>query len=370
MDLLSLDSRIDKSTYKNLRIGFIWASKISLVILILMMVVISIEFFNDKQSSLIHTTLHFGTQALLCLFGGMFFTRYETLKHYKYITALYAFIFGLSWGISIINIDTLNHAYVLVEIIGNLLFLVILLGFYTSRAAVYLAITPILIFTTWYSIEDPRFDLLFSLTKLITTIIILESGRRVLFQWFTARVKQEHINKKLVNKLLSLSLSDQLTKINNRRFFDLAINKQIINAKHHHIPLSIILIDIDYFKSFNDNFGHVKGDMCLKTIATMLRKSLLRSGDTVSRYGGEEFVVLLPNTDTNDAFCVAKRIQQNLATLAIPHPCSDISQHVTVSQGIATWQANQRPTQLIGVADNNLYKAKESGRNKYCATEQ
>ena len=368
MDLLSLDSRIDKSTYTNLRIGFIWASKISLVILILMMVVISIEFFNHKQYYLVKVTLHFGIQALLCLLGALFFTHYTTLKHYKYITALYAFMFGVSWGISIVNLDTLNHTYVLVEIIGNLLFLVILLGFYTSRIAVYLAITPILIFTTWYSIKDPRFDLLFSLTKLATTIIIIESGRRVLFQWFTTRIKQEHVNKQLVNKLLSLSLSDQLTKINNRRFFDLAINKQIINAKHHHIPLSIILIDIDYFKNFNDNFGHVKGDMCLKIIATMLRDSLLRSEDTVSRYGGEEFVILLPNTDTNGASCVAKRIQQNLAILAIPHPCSDINQYVTVSQGIATWQANQRPTQLIEIADNNLYKAKESGRNKYCTT--
>lgn len=368
MDLLSLDARIDNTTYKNLRIGFIWASKISLVVLILMTVILYIEFFNQKYQDLIHAMLYFAMQVLLCLLGGVFFHYHKTLKHYKVITSLYALIFGVSWGISIINLDHIYHAYVLIEIIGNLLFLIILLGFYTSRSAVYLAILPILIFTTWYNVADPRFDFLFSLMKLATTIIILESGRRVLFKWFTTRITQEHENNRLMKQLSLLSLTDQLTNINNRRFFDLTIDEQIIKAKHHHHPLSIILIDIDYFKLFNDNLGHVKGDICLKSVATTISESLLRETDSVSRYGGEEFVVLLPNTNSKGASCIAHRIQQNLSTLAIPHPCSQISQYVTVSQGIATLEVNQCPTQLIEIADNYLYKAKESGRNQYCNT--
>ena len=365
MDLLSLDARIDNTTYKNLRIGFIWASKISLVVLTLMTVVLCIEFFNQKYQYLIHAMLYFGIQVLLCILGGAFFHYHKTLKYYKFITSSYALIFGVSWGISIINLDSIYHAYVLIEIIGNLLFLIILLGFYTSRIAVYLAILPILIFTTWYNIADPRFDVLFSLMKLTTTIIILESGRRVLFKWFTTRITQEHENSRLMKQLSLLSLTDQLTNINNRRFFDLTIDEQIINAQHHHHPLSIILIDIDYFKLFNDNFGHVKGDICLKSVATTISESLLRETDTVSRYGGEEFVVLLPNTNTKGACCVAQRVQQNLSTLAITHPRSTISQHVTVSQGIATLKINQHPNQLINVADNHLYKAKALGRNQY-----
>lgn len=368
MDFSSLNTRIENATYKNLRIGFMWASKISLITLLLVTIVIWVDFIDTKHSSLLLTTTTFGIQGLLFGFGWLFFTRNKTLQHYKIISSVYAFLFGTTWGGAILNLNNLGHTYVIVEIVGNLLFLVVLLGFYTYRVAVYLATIPILAFTTWYSIEDPRFDLLFAFTKLAITIIIIESGRRLLFKWFTTRIKQEHDNKHLLKQLSLLSFTDQLTQVNNRRFFDFAINKQIINAKHYHQPLSIILIDIDYFKYFNDTLGHVKGDMCLNSVATTISNSLLRNNDTVSRYGGEEFVVLLPNTDTNGARCVAHRIQQNLSTLAIIHPCSDISQYVTVSQGIATLEDNQLPSQLIDVADNYLYKAKELGRDQYCST--
>ncbi len=368
MDLSSLDTRIDNTTYKNLRIGFIWASKISLITLTLITIVIWVDFIDKKHNYLLLTTVQFLLQGILFSAGWLFFSHHKTLRHYKIISSIYALLFGITWGSAILHLNNLGHAYVIVEIVGNLLFLVVLLGFYTYRVAVYLATIPILIFTTWYSIEDPRFNLLFAFTKLTITIIILESGRQLLFKWFTTRIKQEHDNKRLLNQLSKLSFTDQLTQINNRRFFDFSINKQIINAKHHQIPLSIILIDIDYFKLFNDSLGHVKGDICLKEVAATISNSLLRNNDTVSRYGGEEFVVLLPNTDINGACKVANRIQQNLAALATPHPCSNINQYITVSQGIATWQANQRPNQLINVADNNLYRAKESGRNQYCAT--
>ncbi|CEO41223.1 GGDEF domain-containing protein [Photobacterium kishitanii] len=368
MDLSSLNTRIDNTIFKNLRIGFIWASKISLITIMLITVVIWIDFFNTKNNNLLLTTVGFSIQALLFALGWLFFAHNKTLQHYKIVSSSYALLFGLTWGGAIINLNNLGHAYVIVEIVGNLLFLVVLLSFYAYRTAVYLATIPILIFTTWYSIEDPRFDLLFAFTKLAITIIIIESGRQLLFKWFTARIKQEHDNKRLLKQLAKISFTDQLTQINNRRFFDFAINKQIINAKHYHHPLSIILIDIDYFKLFNDNLGHVKGDMCLKSVATTISSSLLRNTDTVSRYGGEEFVVLLPNTDNQGARCVAHRIQQNVAGLAITHPSSDISQTVTVSQGIATLKANQLPSQLIDVADSYLYKAKELGRNQYYGT--
>ncbi|SKC30853.1 Phytochrome-like protein cph2 [Photobacterium piscicola] len=366
----SLDTRIDDTIYKNLRLGFIWASKISLITLMLITIVIWVDFFNKENSNLLLTTVNFGIQGLLFVFGLVFFVQNKTLKHYKIISSIYALLFGTTWGGAIINLNNLGHAYVIVEIVGNLLFLVVLLSFYTYRMAVYLATLPILVFTTWYSIADPRFDLLFAFTKLAITIIIIESGRQLLFKWFTTRIKQEHENQRLLKQLAQLSFTDQLTKINNRRFFDFTIDKQIINAKHHRIPLSIILIDVDYFKRFNDTQGHVNGDACLKSVATTISRSLLRNNDTVSRYGGEEFVVLLPNTDINGARRVAERIKQNLATLAIIHPSSDINDYVTVSQGIATWEMNQRPNQFINEADNHLYNAKEAGRNQYCSTKK
>ncbi|SMY35087.1 GGDEF domain-containing protein [Photobacterium andalusiense] len=370
MNFSSLDTRIDNTIYSNLRLGFIWASKISLITIMLVTIVIWIDFTHTANTNLVLTTINFGIQALLFSLGWLFFARKKTLQHYKIMSSIYAFLFGITWGAAIINLNNLGHAYVIVEIVGNLLFLVVLLGFYTYRVAVYLATLPILIFTTWYSIQDPRFDLLFAFAKLIITIIIIESGRRLLFEWFTTRIQQEHHNKRLLKQLTQLSFTDQLTQINNRRFFDLAINKQIINAKHSQHPLSIILIDIDYFKLFNDKLGHVQGDSCLKSVANIISKSLLTATDTVSRYGGEEFVVLLPNTDNKGACNVAQRIQQNLSRLAIIHPCSTIRPYVTVSQGIATLEANQHPTQLINTADNYLYKAKELGRNQFYSAQK
>lgn len=370
MNLSSLNTRIDNTIYSNLRLGFMWASKISLITIMLITAVIWIDFIHTANNNLVLTTINFSIQALLFSLGWLFFAHNKTLKHYKIMSSIYAFLFGITWGAAIINLNNLGHAYVIVEIVGNLLFLVVLLSFYAYRVAVYLATLPILIFTTWYSIQDPRFDLLFVLAKLIITIIIIESGRLLLFEWFTTRIQQEHDNKRLLKQLTQISFTDQLTQINNRRFFDLAINKQIINAKHSQRPLSIILIDVDYFKLFNDKLGHIQGDNCLKSVANIISKSLLIATDTVSRYGGEEFVVLLPNTDNKDACDVAQRIQQNLSSLALIHPCSAISQYVTVSQGIATLEANQHPTQLINTADNYLYKAKELGRNQFYSAQK
>ena len=126
------------------------------------------------------------------------------------------------------------------------------------------------------------------------------------------------------------------------------------------------MIDVDFFKAYNDHYGHQAGDECLKTIAGLLSESLGRSGDMLARYGGEEFMIILPETDIKGTAAVAERLRKKVEAEEIPHKTSTINDYVTISLGTATMvpSARKNPDSLIGAADEALYKAKRSGRNR------
>ena len=171
---------------------------------------------------------------------------------------------------------------------------------------------------------------------------------------------------KIANKKLQQLVSlDGLTSIANRRFFDEVINKEWQRLTREKNPLSLILCDIDFFKLYNDNYGHVAGDDCLQKVALAIAKTATRSADLVARYGGEEFAIILPATDTSGAIAVARGIRQKLAELRLPHAPSPINQYVTLSCGIATTipRADGSPAALIEAADEALYKSKAKGRD-------
>lgn len=162
--------------------------------------------------------------------------------------------------------------------------------------------------------------------------------------------------------------TDSLTGLPNRRYFDEALNKEVHRNHRTGAPLSLIMLDVDHFKKFNDSYGHVAGDECLRQIGTTLRTLVGRATDIVARYGGEEFVVILTNTDQNGAMTLAERIRIAVEALAIPHSGSKISEYVTVSLGIVTVFAatSQTPEQIVALADEAMYSAKKSGRNRTC----
>ena len=167
------------------------------------------------------------------------------------------------------------------------------------------------------------------------------------------------------NQLLQIrSNTDCLTQISNRRYFDSMLEQEWNRGQRSKSELSIIMLDIDYFKRFNDHYGHVEGDSCLQELAQKLQASLTRAGDVVARYGGEEFVVLLPNTDKQAALTVAKHLQEAIASLAIPHAESSFG-IVTVSFGIASLIPSDlhSAVELVKFADSALYNAKLAGRN-------
>ncbi|UPQ89916.1 GGDEF domain-containing response regulator [Vibrio sinaloensis] len=181
-------------------------------------------------------------------------------------------------------------------------------------------------------------------------------------------LKQKSAELARVNaKLEKLAQEDGLTKVKNRRYVDEKLEEMIALHGRHQLPLSIILLDVDRFKLYNDNYGHLEGDKCLINIAKCLSQLFVRSGEVVGRYGGEEFVVLLGHTDGDKALQDAQRIKSALAKTAIPHQYSDVSQVVTVSQGVLTLQptGHENIDSLYKQADERLYRAKANGRDQF-----
>ena len=167
-------------------------------------------------------------------------------------------------------------------------------------------------------------------------------------------------------ELQQLAILDGLTGIANRRYFDLVLNKEWQRLAREQLPLSLILADVDYFKAYNDTYGHQAGDRCLQTIARILQNCIRRPADLVARYGGEEFALILPNTDAQGALFIAHRIVRKLAQQNIPHLQSKVSQSVTFSLGVTTKvpHPKQSGSTIIEVADSLLYRAKKAGRNQ------
>jgi diguanylate cyclase (GGDEF)-like protein len=188
----------------------------------------------------------------------------------------------------------------------------------------------------------------------------------------------------LAGVLRRLTSVDPLTGIANRRSFDAALDIEWRRALRERQALSLLMIDVDFFKRFNDTYGHVAGDDCLRAVATTLTHKLRRGGDLVARYGGEEFVALLPNTAAAEAQRVAQALCLAIEERAIPHSESAVARHVTVSIGVGSVQppaiehpqpiaatvplaaATPHPaqTRLVEAADRALYSAKAAGRNR------
>lgn len=179
-------------------------------------------------------------------------------------------------------------------------------------------------------------------------------------------------NEKLVaanEELQRTSFLDGLTGIANRRYFDTSLEREWQNAKRHKTSLALLMLDIDFFKAYNDTYGHLAGDDCLKAIGGMLEQLPKRAGDIVARYGGEEFAFVLPDTDVQGAMLLAGRVQEGIEKLRIEHSGSSISNRVTLSIGVAvvTPEPEAAASSIITMADQALYQAKNQGRNRIFA---
>lgn len=180
-----------------------------------------------------------------------------------------------------------------------------------------------------------------------------------------ARVRTHMDLKRKTDILQHLSSHDGLTGIFNRRRFDEVIDLEWRRAARKKQSLSLILLDIDGFKGYNDNYGHLIGDQCLHQVATILNASLRRAGDFLARYGGEEFVVVLPDTDVDQAIYIAERMRQAVAEKRIEHAFSHVAPYITISVGVVSTKPGNiiNHQALLELADQAMYCAKNSGRN-------
>jgi diguanylate cyclase (GGDEF)-like protein len=208
--------------------------------------------------------------------------------------------------------------------------------------------------------------------------VILQSKVRVFIELYNQRrlleeqsellelkIKELLELKQINSKLENLSICDGLTGISNRRHFDQYLDISWRSSMRSSKPLSLIMGDIDYFKAFNDNYGHLKGDECLIKVTNTICSSVKYPMDLVARYGGEEFAVILPETDEVGALVVAEVIKENMRKLAFPHEYSNAAAYTTLSLGVATLipDSSVSVKELISRADKAMYEAKESGRN-------
>lgn len=198
-------------------------------------------------------------------------------------------------------------------------------------------------------------------TKPIHWAVLRQRVRRLL-QQFQLYKQLEEANQALQR----LATSDSLTQLANRRRFDEYLNQELQRLAREAAPLSLILCDVDFFKSYNDTYGHQAGDDCLQQVAQAIARSVRRPTDLVARYGGEEFAVLLPNTNAEGAVRVAEKICSEVKALKIAHTNSQISTCLTLSVGVASavFYHESSSAMLISAADKALYQAKAKGRDR------
>ncbi|MGQ2964210.1 sensor domain-containing diguanylate cyclase [Methylophilus sp.] len=180
------------------------------------------------------------------------------------------------------------------------------------------------------------------------------------------RKKTEQQLLELQKQLEEYSYKDGLTEVANRRMFDIVLEQEWLEAKRNQHPLSLVMIDIDFFKQYNDLYGHLQGDEVLKRVAHTLNAAGLRAKDFFARFGGEEFALILPETNETSAIKIAERCRNLIFKQQIPHAASNISQLLTISIGVSSIipASNQQPKAFVEFVDSLLYQAKDGGRNR------
>ena len=185
----------------------------------------------------------------------------------------------------------------------------------------------------------------------------------------TAELKQANEALQIANQKLEVySQTDGLLGIANRHYLDSRLQAEWNRAIREQTALGLLMIDVDYFKNYNDHYGHLAGDSCLQAVAKAAGGRLVRAVDLLARFGGEEFAVVLPNTSNNGVLNVAQGICEAVAQLKIPHARSVVAEYVTVSIGAVSILPgrNSSPNEAVAAADQALYAAKEQGRNRVC----
>lgn len=291
-------------------------------------------------------------------------------KRYALCAGLLGAVYGLGVVFFFDQLPILNQVYLmtLLAVIAPVGFVSFASDKYSFYMYLYALLLPIIIRTLAVG-QFEYFNM--GICGIIFLLIV-----RKLFIWnydvlidsIRLRFENEQLIKSLQvinSRLTELSVIDELTQVANRRSLDDNLEREWLRAKRMRTPISMLMIDIDYFKQYNDEFGHIKGDECLVYIADFLKNNLNRSGDFIARYGGEEFCIIMPDTNLSGATDFAEKIHSGVRDLKIPNPGSDVSKFLTISVGVASVIPGKDDTymDLIYTSDKALYNAKNDGRN-------
>lgn len=242
-----------------------------------------------------------------------------------------------------------------------ILMLTALAALYYHPLALLLFIIPLWLTTLLASVQlNQGGNIRFLLVWLLLTAILIY-GRVILQRWFDEAWLRYQENRMLIARLDVMAHQDTLTGTANRRSMENFLDDALLQAE----PFALLMLDVDYFKRYNDHYGHQAGDACLVKVADIVKTSVRTPADLVARYGGEEFVIVLPASSLDDAVRVAERIQTNLREISLPHAASEVSEMVTVSMGITLSKDGDSAYGIIARADEALYRAKQQGRNRW-----
>lgn len=299
--------------------------------------------------------------------GVLFILRMAPIQNAKWLRALArSVVIGLSlcWAVCFYVLITSEDIRIIFPFAALLLFTALISLYFDARVLLSF-IAPIWLTILVTSLFHPTNLTVMNALLWILLAGLIESGRRILNSWFMLALRREQENIDLIQQLGQLASKDPLTGIANRRAFESQMDREIASHQRDGTAFGLIMLDVDHFKLYNDYYGHQSGDRCLTMIARTLESATRQNGGVVGRFGGEEFVVLLPDADLATLESTAQAIARELQTQALAHARSPVSPYVTVSQGLATWASGQTAQSVIARADKALYAAKQQGRNRW-----
>ncbi len=294
---------------------------------------------------------------------------------YAFTTALSGIAWGLG-GLLIVDSTPIGQVVTITAILAMVMGGVMTLGaFLPSFFAFSLpSILPVILVLLWIGGTASLVLALYNTIFFLLMVAIALRFNRSLRQTWRLGFEKEDLVAALTearDQLDLLAHTDGLTGVANRRQFDTQLEIEFLRMQRSGAPLSILFLDVDHFKIYNDTYGHIAGDQCLKQIAEVAQRHFNRRADQIARYGGEEFAGILPDTAAEGALNLAEQIRVEIAALAIPHRASPTADRVTVSLGVVTFLdcsliASAEAT--LPFADEQLYRAKSEGRNRVAAT--
>lgn len=321
-------------------------------------------------------TINFQTEnytlALYSIFAFSFINLLATLKlHDRINEGFYqkclpgiALIFGALWAVIFFNMLNDFNQPTITMVILVMILLPATITFYISGLLLAVFSTPIIIAMIYGEMLTPvKFTLLQGVGSVIILAVVF-SARYILLESYLRTQRSEYEKNVLIKKLVRLANYDTLTGLFNRHSLTEFFQRSIRQLHPGKKTLFLIVLDIDFFKQYNDIYGHVEGDKCLIRVSRCIEQSLRKASDAAFRFGGEEFVVLALCDGMQNAVDIAKRIQHALVDARIAHKGSTVAARVTISQGIAKWHPDMTLEALIEFADKQLYQAKRDGRNR------